>query len=85
VDSDQRSPAPERPRHLGEGTLGWITGVFGAGSRITRLRPISEGLWHVNRALVVVDRQGHRHRLILRRWARPGGRSRTPTSPSSGR
>lgn len=52
-------------------TLHWVTGQFGAGSRITRLRPISHGGWHANHALVVVDCHGHRHRLVLRRWARP--------------
>jgi aminoglycoside phosphotransferase (APT) family kinase protein len=62
----------EHQRQPGERALRWITSVFGAGSRITRLRPVREGLWHVNHALVVVDRQGRRYRLILRRWARQG-------------
>jgi aminoglycoside phosphotransferase (APT) family kinase protein len=52
-------------------TLRWVTSQFGTGSRITRLRPIRQGGWHANHALVVVDRLGRRHRLVLRRWARP--------------
>lgn len=52
-------------------TLHWVTSVIGTGSRITRLRPIRHGGWHANHALVVVDQRGHRHRLVLRRWARP--------------
>jgi aminoglycoside phosphotransferase (APT) family kinase protein len=69
---------PEQPsttdllRPLPPQTLHWVTSQFGTGSRITRLRPIPHGGWHANHALVVVDRHGHRHRLILRRWARPG-------------
>jgi aminoglycoside phosphotransferase (APT) family kinase protein len=52
-------------------TLHWVTTVIGTGSRITRLRPIRHGGWHANHALVVLDRHGRRHRLVLRRWARP--------------
>jgi hypothetical protein len=30
------------------------------------------GSWHLNHALTVVDGDGRVHRLVLRRWARPG-------------
>jgi aminoglycoside phosphotransferase (APT) family kinase protein len=30
------------------------------------------GGWHLNHALIVVDGDGRVHRLVLRRWARPG-------------
>jgi aminoglycoside phosphotransferase (APT) family kinase protein len=30
------------------------------------------GSWHLNHALTVVDGGGRVHRLVLRRWARPG-------------
>jgi aminoglycoside phosphotransferase (APT) family kinase protein len=75
VERDEQGQLGEATRRWITGAVGAgsrITGAVGAGSRITRLRPINEGLWHVNHALVVVDREGRRHRLILRRWARPG-------------
>jgi aminoglycoside phosphotransferase (APT) family kinase protein len=62
-DPLRRSP-PER-------TLRWVTDALGAGSRITALRRLTEGGWHANHALTVVDRDGRARRLVLRRWARP--------------
>jgi aminoglycoside phosphotransferase (APT) family kinase protein len=44
----------------------------GGGSRITALRRLPLGGWHVNHALDVLDRRAQVHRLVLRRWARPG-------------
>jgi aminoglycoside phosphotransferase (APT) family kinase protein len=63
-DEPRRRP-PER-------TLRWVTESIGAGSRIVSLRRLSPGGWLANHALAVVDRHGRRHRLVLRRWARPG-------------
>lgn len=63
ADALRRRP-PER-------TLRWAADAIGAGSRITRMRHLSEGGWHANHALTILDRSGHEHRLVLRRWARP--------------
>ncbi len=48
-----------------ESTLRWATDAIGAGSLITRLRRLSEGGWHANHALTILDRNGHEHRLVL--------------------
>jgi len=50
----------------------WVTDVIGRGSRVTRACRLRLGGWHVNHALDVVDVGGRTHRLVLRRWARPG-------------
>jgi hypothetical protein len=55
----------EFPRSDGQG---W---AFGRGSKVVLVRRLSEGGWHANHALTLVDRRGTRHRLVLRRWARP--------------
>lgn len=59
-----RSRPPQR-------TLRWATEAVGPGSRITALRRLTEGNWHANHALTVVDGRGDSRRLVLRRWARP--------------
>jgi len=51
---------------------GWVTEVMGPGSRIVSARRLRLGGWHVNHAVDVVDGRGRTHRLVLRRWARPG-------------
>ncbi len=50
----------------------WVTDVFGRGSRVARARRVRLGGWHVNHVLDVIDADGRPHRLVLRRWARPG-------------
>ena len=50
----------------------WAADVIGRGSRITSVRRLRPGGWHVNHAVAITDRHGHTHRLVLRRWARPG-------------
>lgn len=50
----------------------WVTEVLGRGSRVACARRLRLGGWHVNHALDVVDADGRTHRLVLRRWARPG-------------
>jgi hypothetical protein len=55
-----------------ERTLRWASESIGRGSRIASLRRLTEGGWHANHALIVIDRRGRAHRLVLRRWARPG-------------
>jgi aminoglycoside phosphotransferase (APT) family kinase protein len=51
--------------------LRWVTGQVGAGSRVVSVRPLPSS-WLANHAITVADRHGRHHRLVLRRWARPG-------------
>ena len=60
--------ADELPKNL----VGWVARTMGPGSRIQVVRRLPMGSWHLNHALTVVDGDGRVHRLVLRRWARPG-------------
>jgi aminoglycoside phosphotransferase (APT) family kinase protein len=60
-----------RRRRPPERTLRWVIESLGAGSRISALRRLTEGGWHANHALTVIDGSGRARRLVLRRWARP--------------
>jgi aminoglycoside phosphotransferase (APT) family kinase protein len=51
--------------------LAWVVAVMGAGSRLVSVRPLPSS-WLANHAITVADRHGRHHRLVLRRWARPG-------------
>ncbi len=51
---------------------------MGAGSQITRVWRLRPGSWHVNHAVDVVDGHGRTHRVVLRRWARPGWQDDDP-------
>jgi aminoglycoside phosphotransferase (APT) family kinase protein len=44
---------------------------MGPGSRLISVRPLPSS-WLANHAITVADHHGHHHRLVLRRWARPG-------------
>lgn len=59
-------------------SLRWVGRCIGPGSRITMVRPLSGGTSHANHALNVIDRRDFTHRLVLRRWARPGWESTDP-------
>jgi aminoglycoside phosphotransferase (APT) family kinase protein len=48
------------------------------GGRVVRVRPLASG-WLANHAVDVADAAGQRHRLVLRRWARPGWEVDDPT------
>jgi aminoglycoside phosphotransferase (APT) family kinase protein len=61
-------PVRRRPP---EDTLRWAGESVGPGGRVTAVRRLVHGGWHANHAITVVDRHGHVHRLVLRRWARP--------------
>jgi aminoglycoside phosphotransferase (APT) family kinase protein len=52
-------------------TLAWAAAAFGPGSRVVSVRPLPSA-WLANHALEVADATGAVHRLVLRRWARPG-------------
>ncbi len=57
---------------LPDQAVSWVTGVIGAGSRVAWTRRLCRGSWHVNHAMDVIDSRGRTHRVVLRRWARPG-------------
>jgi hypothetical protein len=59
-------------------TRSWVTGMIGAGSQITRVSRLRPGSWHVNHAVDVIDGPGRAHRVVLRRWARPGRQDDDP-------
>jgi len=49
-----------------------VTDAVGSASRVVSVWRLPLGGWHVNHALDVADGRGHRHELVLRRWARSG-------------
>jgi aminoglycoside phosphotransferase (APT) family kinase protein len=51
--------------------LAWAAAAFGPRSRVLSVRPLSSA-WLANHALEVADAAGALHRVVLRRWARPG-------------
>jgi aminoglycoside phosphotransferase (APT) family kinase protein len=58
--------------------LRWAAAAVGAGGRVVRVRPLASG-WLANHAVDVADAAGVVHRLVLRRWARPGWEVDDPT------
>jgi aminoglycoside phosphotransferase (APT) family kinase protein len=57
--------------------LGWAAAPFGPGSRVVGVRPLPSS-WLANHAVDVADAAGAVHRLVLRRWARPGWADEDP-------
>jgi aminoglycoside phosphotransferase (APT) family kinase protein len=51
--------------------LRWAAAAFGTGSRVVAVRPLPSA-WLANHAVDVADAAGAVHRVVLRRWARPG-------------
>ena len=51
--------------------LGWAAAAFGPGSRVVAVGPLGSA-WLANHAVDVADAAGAVHRVVLRRWARPG-------------
>jgi len=51
--------------------LAWAAAVFGPGSQVVAVRPLASA-WLANHAVDVADAAGAVHRVVLRRWARPG-------------
>jgi aminoglycoside phosphotransferase (APT) family kinase protein len=79
----QQPPAPDPVRGLlrrrpPTAALRWAAAAVGAGSRVVRVRPLASG-WLANHAVDVADAAGGMHRLVLRRWARPGWDVDDPT------
>ena len=48
-----------------------MVAAVGVGSRLVSVRPLPSS-WLANHAITVADRHDRHHRLVLRRWARPG-------------
>jgi aminoglycoside phosphotransferase (APT) family kinase protein len=57
--------------------LRWAAAAVGGG-RVVRVRPLASE-WLANHAVDVADPAGRVHRLVLRRWARPGWEVDDPT------
>ncbi|HEU5158891.1 MAG TPA: aminoglycoside phosphotransferase family protein [Streptosporangiaceae bacterium] len=70
--TEPSAPPPHGDAPPTAATLRWIVGCLGPGSRVRQIRPLPGGVSHVNHALLVETRSGIVHRLVLRRWARPG-------------
>jgi aminoglycoside phosphotransferase (APT) family kinase protein len=51
--------------------LEWAAAPFGPGSQVVAVRPLPSA-WLANHVVEVADTTGARHRVVLRRWARPG-------------
>jgi aminoglycoside phosphotransferase (APT) family kinase protein len=57
--------------------LGWAAAPFGPGSRVVAVRPLPSA-WLANHVVEVADAAGTVHRVVLRRWARPGWDAEDP-------
>src|SRR4029453_17202357 len=57
--------------------LGWAAAAFGPGSRVVAVRPRGSA-WLANHAVDVADAAGAVHRVVGRRWARPGWAEEDP-------
>ena len=68
----ETDPVPELLRRRPPAAaLAWAAAAFGPGARVIGARPLASA-WLANHALDVAAGDGTVHRLVLRRWARPG-------------
>jgi aminoglycoside phosphotransferase (APT) family kinase protein len=58
-------------------SLAWAAAAFGPGARVVGVRPLASA-WLANHAVDVAAGDGTVHRLVLRRWARPGWDTEDP-------
>lgn len=65
-------------RGLPADAVSWVITVFGRTGHITRARRLRPGSWHINHAIDVIDNRGRKHRVVPRRWARPGWQDDDP-------
>jgi aminoglycoside phosphotransferase (APT) family kinase protein len=70
-------PAWQRARPPRE-ALAWVAEAFGPGSRVVRMALLPGGSWLASHVVDVVDGSGREHRVVLRRWARPGWEEEDP-------
>jgi aminoglycoside phosphotransferase (APT) family kinase protein len=72
VEPPETDPVPRLlRRHPPAAALAWAAAPFGPGSRVVAVAPLASA-WLANHAVDVADAAGRVHRLVLRRWARPG-------------
>jgi aminoglycoside phosphotransferase (APT) family kinase protein len=72
IEPPETDPVPELLRRRPPAAaLDWATAPFGPGSRVVAVRPLPSA-WLANHALEVAGADGTVHRVVLRRWARPG-------------
>ena len=72
VEPPETDPVPRLLRRRPPpAALAWAAAPFGPGSRVVAVAPLASA-WLANHAVDVADAAGRRHRLVLRRWARPG-------------
>jgi aminoglycoside phosphotransferase (APT) family kinase protein len=57
--------------------LAWAAAAAGPGGRVVAVRPLASS-WLANHALEVADAAERVHRMVLRRWARPGWADEDP-------
>ena len=68
----ETDPVPELLRRRPPAAaLAWAASAFGPGARVFGARPLASA-WLANHAVDVAAGDGTVHRLVLRRWARPG-------------
>jgi len=68
----ETDPVPELLRRRPPAAaLAWAAAAFGPGARVIGARPLVSA-WLANHAVDVAAGDGTVHRLVLRRWARPG-------------
>jgi aminoglycoside phosphotransferase (APT) family kinase protein len=74
----ETDPVPELLRRRPPAAaLAWAAAPFGPGARVVAVRPLASA-WLANHALDVAAGDGTVHRLVLRRWARPGWDTEDP-------
>jgi aminoglycoside phosphotransferase (APT) family kinase protein len=72
IEPPETDPVPELLRRRPPAAaLDWAAAPFGPGSRVVAVRPLPSA-WLANHALEVAGADGAVHRVVLRRWARPG-------------
>jgi aminoglycoside phosphotransferase (APT) family kinase protein len=68
----ETDPVPQlRRRRPPAAALAWAAAPFGPDARVVAVWPLPSA-WLANHAVDVAGRDGTVHRLVLRRWARPG-------------
>src|SRR5215207_6131801 len=78
IEPPETDPAPRLlHRRPPAAALAWAAAPFGPGSRVVAVAPLASA-WLANHAVDVADAAGRVHRLVLRRWARPGWADEDP-------